>query len=266
MNIEELKKILADHKKWLYDEPGKKRAILQDADMKNAYLRGDNLRRADLCRADLRGADLREADLFKADLRGANLEDADLRDADLRGADLRGANLRRADISDADLRGADLQGADLREAFCAIALFANADLRGADLRGAYVWHAATDGMKTDAETIIDWPMECPETGSFIGWKKVGWKKSGEYIVKLEIPADAKRSSATTNKCRASMAKVLEIQNIDGTNADVTEIMTDRCWFYKVGEMVYPDSWDDNRWNECSHGIHFFMTREKAVAW
>lgn len=266
MNIVELKKILEDHKKWLYDQPGKKRAILQDADMKNAYLRWEDLRRADLCRADLRGADLREADLFMTDLRGANLEDADLRDADLRGADLRGANLRRADISDADLRGTDLQGADLREAFCAISIFANADLRGADLRGAYMWHAATDGMKTDAETKIDWPMECPETGSFIGWKKVGWKKSGEYIVKLEIPEDALRSSATTNKCRASRAKVLEIQNIDGTNADVTAIMTDRCWIYKVGEMVYPDSWDDNRFNECSHGIHFFMARDEAVTW
>ena len=180
---------------------------------------------------------------------------AELRGADLRCADMRGAVLWDADFRDADFRGADLRGTDLRGT-----VLWNADFRGADLRGADFGTALTHGMKTDTHTQIDWPMECPETGSF-----VAWKKAGEYIVKLEIPEDAKRSSATTNKCRASMARVLEIQNMDGTKADVTEIMTERCWIYKVGEMVYPDSWDDNRWNECAHGIHFFMARKDAVA-
>ena len=46
---------------------------------------------------------LRDADLSGADLRGA-----DLRDADLSGADLRGADLRGADLHYANLRGADL--------------------------------------------------------------------------------------------------------------------------------------------------------------
>lgn len=191
-------------------------------------------------------ADLRRADLFGANLRGVDISCADLRGADLRGADLR----------DACLRGADLRGAQ-----CMVTIFANADLRGADLRGANLWRAYTHGMKTDTATKIDWQTECPETGSFIGWKKAGGR-----IVKLEIPEDAERSSATTKKCRASKAKVLEIYNRNGTKADVTEIMSERCWIYKIGEMVYPDKWDNNRWNECSHGIHFFMTRDEAVEW
>lgn len=181
--------------------------------------------------------------------------------ADLRRADLRGANLRRADISCADLRGADLRGADLREASCMMTLFATADLRGADLRGANLWHADTHGIKTDTATRIDWPTACPKTGSFIGWKKVG-----EYIVKLEIPEDALRSSATTNKCRASMARVLEIQRRDGTKANKTEVKSLRGTTYKIGEIAYPDDWDYTRWNECSHGIHFFITRKEAVEW
>lgn len=181
--------------------------------------------------------------------------------ADLRGADLRGANLRRADLRCADLRGADLREADLFFADLRGANLETADLRGTYLRGADLYKALTYGMKTDAATRTDYPMACPETGSFIGWKK-----AGRYIIKLEIPEDALRSSATTNKCRASWAKVLEIQNVDGTKSDVTEIMTDRCWVYKVGSMVYPDDWDYNRWNECSHGIHFFMTRKEAVDW
>ena len=33
--------------------------------------------------------------------------------------------------------------------------------------------------------------------------------------------------------------------------------------YKAGEIVRPDKWDDNRWEECSSGIHFFITRLEA---
>jgi len=33
--------------------------------------------------------------------------------------------------------------------------------------------------------------------------------------------------------------------------------------YKAGEIVRPDAWDDNRWDECSNGIHFFITKLEA---
>jgi len=85
-------------------------------------------------------------------------------------------------------------------------------------------------------------------------------------VKLEIPEDAERSSATTRKCRASKAKVLDIQNYDGSPADVTEVTSERGGVYRVGEVILPDAWDENRWNECSHGIHFFVTRMEAEDW
>ena len=85
-------------------------------------------------------------------------------------------------------------------------------------------------------------------------------------MKLEIPEDARRSSATTRKCRADKARVLEIQNKDGSKADVTEVTSERGGVYKVGEMIYPDEWDECRWNECSNGIHFFVTRMEAEDW
>lgn len=195
-------------------------------------------------------------------LRCASLLGADLRGADLLGADLRFADLRGADLRSADLRGANLRGSNLE----------NADLENADLRGAKLEHACTHGMKTDAATRIDWPMVCPETGAFVAWKqaRIYSFASQSYglpcLVKLEIPADAERSSATTNKCRASKAMILEILNMDGTRADVTKARSDWGKVYKVGKMVYPDEWDYNRWNECTHGIHFFMTRYEAVEW
>ena len=166
--------------------------------------------------------------------------------ANLRGTDLRGANLREADLRGADLRGADLRGANLREA----------DLRGADLREANLREA-----KIDENTRINLPISCPDIGVF-----TAWKKARGYIIQLEIPAESKRLSATTRKCRCNIAKVVAIQNIDGTDSGLLEVRSgyDHNFIYKVGETLSVDKFDSNRWNECSNGIHFFITREEAV--
>ena len=95
---------------------------------------------------------------------------------------------------------------------------------------------------------------------------IGFKKASLHIVVLEIPEDAKRLSSTGRKCRCDKAKVLEIQNYDGTKSDLTEVSSDynRMFIYKVGEMVSVSDFDENRWNECSTGIHFFINRQEAV--
>ena len=67
------------------------------------YEKENNTLKDTLIEANLRGADLREANLRGADLRGADLREANLREADLRWADLREANLREADLRWADL-------------------------------------------------------------------------------------------------------------------------------------------------------------------
>jgi uncharacterized protein YjbI with pentapeptide repeats len=105
---------------------------------------------------------------------------------------------------------------------------------------------------------------CPSDGAFIAWKTIMFGKD-IHLIKLLIPEDAERSSSTTRKCRASKAVVLDIENLS-KNTHVDEIVNTRyvATLYKVGEEVIPDSWDNNRWNECSHGIHFFITREEAI--
>ena len=217
----DIKLILEKHAKWARGEDGGERADLCGAN---------------LCCANLSDADLRGADLCGADLRGANLSGGNLRNANLCCA-----NLCCANLSDADLCGANLSGADLR---------------GADLRGA----KNTDKTAWDAYTAF-YPLQCPETGSFIGYKKA----SG-YIVELEVCADAKRSSATSRKCRCSKAKVLAITNLDGSESGLSEIEScyDKDFIYRVGETVEVPDFDDNRWNECAAGIHFFITRDEAV--
>ena len=206
-------------------------------------------RGANLCDADLRGANLCGANLCGADLYGADLRDANLRDANLCDADLCDANLCGANLCGADLRCADLCGANLY----------GADLRGADLRGANLYGANLCGANLrDAKGCY---LSCPTEGSFIGWKKA----SG-HIVKLRIPEDARRSSATGHKCRCDKAYVMEIQNMDGTKAteDTVRSDHDKNFVYTVGATVEVPDFDDNMWSECAPGIHFFIDRRAAV--
>ena len=149
--------------------------------------------------------------------------------ADLYGADLRDANLRDADLYGSNLRCANLYGADLR---------------GADLRGAKDIPAIAI-----AETRV-----CAE-GDIFGYKKC----LNGIIVKLLIPKEAKRNNAFGRKCRAEYAKVIEI-----IGADKAISQHDNSFIYKVGDIVGPTTpFDEDFNNECSTGIHFFITLEEA---
>jgi hypothetical protein len=166
----------------------------------------------------------------KADLRGANLRGANLSGADLRGANLRGADLRGANLSGADLRGANLRGANLR----------GANLRGANLRGA------------DLKLLLSQRTILPD-GEIVGWKKL----QDGVICKLTIPAEAKRVGGLLGrKCRAEFALVVK----GAGNAKYDKMQ------YIEGQTVKPDSYDPSPLVECSHGIHFFITRNEAEAY
>ena len=182
-------------------------------------------------RANLHGTDLRGANLYGANLYGANLHGVDLREANLHGVDLCEANLRGANLREADLRGVDLRGSK-------------------NVSSAFWDH-----------TTAFFQLQCPEIGAFIRWKK-----ACGHIIKLEITENAKRSSATTRKCRCSEARVIAIENIDGSNSGLQEVSSsyDFKFKYRVGQIVKVDNFDEDRWHECAPGIHFFITREEAV--
>lgn len=179
--------------------------------------------RANLCNADLSNTDLSDANLRCADLQYANLVGANLRGANLYGANLSYANLHYANLYQADLCFADLN---------------------------------------NAKNIPFIPYACPDTGSFIGYKK-----AGAYIVELKILSDARRCSATGRKCRCDRAEVLSIQHFDkNIPCDKKAVASDfnRNFIYRVGEIVEEPNFDEDRWNECTRGIHFFVNRQEAV--
>ena len=243
-------------------------AYLRFSDLRVSNLRGANLRDANLSDANLSGANLQGAYLYCANLSGANLSDANLRGVDLQGAYLYGANLsganlqgaylyganlRDANLSDANLSGADLQGAYLYGADLQGAYLRGADLQGSDLRGVDL-----QGVK-NANLVIARTRILPE-GDIIGYKKCQESK----IVKMLIPKEAKRSHAFGRKCRAEYADVIEI--IDKEGGKCNDATSDRGGNYIVGKRIYPNSFDDDWTDECSNGIHFFITKEEAEAW
>jgi hypothetical protein len=188
---------------------------------------------------------------IRADLSGADLSGADLRGADLRGADLSRANLSGADLSRANLSGADLSRADLSRANLSEADLSGADLSGADLSRADLSEAKNAEYAEALVSILP-------AGTLIGWKQL----ERGLICKLEIPADARRSNASGRKCRAEYAKVLAIY--DGEKEVETGVSKwDEKFMYCVGEIVRANAWDECRWNECSSGVHFFITRIEA---
>jgi len=227
MNAKGLKTVLTAHVRWLGN-----------------YKEG---KRADLRGMDLRGMGLRYRDLRYADFQGADLRNVNLRGTNLRGTNLRGADLRRTNLRDANLRDADLMYANLRRTN-----LRDADLRGADLRNTCLLGANLQNVKIDYGTAGVHPA--PEG------KLRAWKKIDAWIIELIIPEAARRSCATTRKCRAEYAKVISI------GGKKKGKFAHRGCVYECGKVVYPDSFDDDRWNECSHGIHFFLSREEAENW
>ena len=145
----------------------------------------------------------------------------------LRSAYLQGANLRGANLRGANLRGAHMQDADLQDA----------DLRGCLNLPELSW------------TVV------PSEGDIVVYKKLN-----EGVCKLMVPAKAQRLNATTRKCRAEYAIVLELP----AGVEVGHSVYDPSFEYKVGATVKPTMpFCKDRWEECSPGIHFFITRQEA---
>ena len=170
--------------------------------------------------------------------------------ANLAGANLAGANLARANLARVNFARANLAGVNFAGVNLAGANLAGANLARANLAGAYL-----AGAK-NADFAIAQTRILPE-GDLIGWKKC----MQDVIVKLRIPEAAKRSHAFGRKCRAEYADVVEV-----IGADVGISKHDSSTEYRVGQRVIPDRFDENWAEDCSSGIHFFITRLEAEAY
>lgn len=138
----------------------------------------------------------------------------------------------------------------------------------------FMWQHFAEDVQEAFNEIADakYPMKCPKEGEFIGYKKAVADICGnkvKVLITLKIPAEAKRSSGISNKCRCSKAHVEQIRVLNDDNS-LTDTLVNKAnsmfsmeTEYVIGEDVEADSFDENRWEECSNGIHFFMDEESA---
>ena len=237
----ELDKIIDEHQKWVRGLSG------QRANLSNCDISGLNMS----C-ANLTDGVFVNVNMSSVDLRCTNLNDAIMRGSILKKANLSLANLSSTDLSRVDLSGAILKGAFFYRSVLTSCKFKdNRDLQNAIFKDV--------DLSKICPNVFPLPMACPDTGAFIGWKKCRDKCGDPVIVKLLIPEDAKRSSATSRKCRCNKAIVLDIEG-----AAVAYSRYDINFVYKIGETIQVDNFEENRFIECAPGIHFFINKQEAI--
>ena len=230
MTAEELKKVLDD------------RADNELLDLKNQQLKD-----LDLSGWDLHGIDFSWSEMSGTKFDGANLDGSVLDNAMMNHCSLRGAMLRRASMQGANLRWSDLTGLHIE---------------GTNLWRSVFEYAVMEDIVDDEDTKF-FRMFCPETGAFLAYKKC----FNDRLVQLLVPADARRVSSACNACRCEKAKVLTIKSFDYSER-FTEAwsLVDENFCYRVGEWVEAGNYNPDRWMESTGGIHFWMSREEALAY
>ena len=237
---EELTYKLSNHIKWL-----------------NGDLTGDRLY--------LEGYDLSYRNFNKKTLQGAALIRCYLRGANFNEANCMGINLSHSIITGCSFIETDLYGADLSHLNFSATILKRSDLRTADLSYSSFYHPIDiSENKEEGISIVSSNLGiltiCSE-GDIIGYKK-----AQGYIVKLKIPENVKRSSGAGRECRCAAAQVISITYPNGTDSGLQSVVSDydENFIYTIGQTVEVENFDDNRWNTCSNGIHYYITREEAL--
>jgi pentapeptide repeat family protein len=233
MTKKELKSLLDDFR----NKEGEEYLDLTYISMRTKKLEGMDFSRVDFSNSDFKDVNFRSCKFDNAKLQHTKFENCDLS----------GSSFAYANLFSADLRTCDLSGSNFD---------------GADFFAALLWEAKLDNLLVTDRTKF-FRNYCPKAGYIFGYKKC----FNERMVQLLIPKDAKRCSSTTNACRCDKARVVAITDVNKKES-YKEAMSfvDPNFIYRLGEMVYADSYNEDRWHDSSHGIHFWMTFEEALGY
>lgn len=209
-----------------------------------------------------------------ASFHNCTFEHCNVNECNFNGSILNATTFTDSSIHNTMFNGASISGYTTDKSFLFVGCFVYlSNFTNASISPAPYCTTFYDPTTVMGETNAGVRLVCPEEGSFIAFKKARSRMrfatydSTQVIVKLEIPASAKRSSATTRKCRCSEAKVLGFYDTKGCPISPRHPVRSAHsvdFIYNLGETVYVHDFDENRWHECAEGIHFFMTFEEAA--
>ncbi|WAW15037.1 pentapeptide repeat-containing protein [Peptostreptococcus equinus] len=211
-----------------------------------------DLRNIKIDSIDISDLDFSYVDLSWSEIRNTSCKNTDFSHSKLENTLCRNVDFYRANLEGSSLSACDFRTCSLKEANCI----------GSDFKNSILLDTNLEGIIYDKSTK-NFSLRCPEEGYFIGYKKC----FNDLLVTLLIPTDAKRSSGTNSACRCDKAKVIAISKLDGSGFYREAVsLVDETFIYRLGQFSYADSFDDNRWLDSSHGIHFWMTKEEAIAY
>lgn len=210
----------------------------------------------------LHECEFRDMDLTDWNLSNIEFTLSSFQDVILNGVDFHNSSVENALFDGCPMHGASFNHADMKTASFRYCDMGECDIRGANLFGAVLEHANLEEIISDDDT--KWfRLYCPEEGAFLAYKKC----VNDRMVQLLVPADAKRTSATRPSCRCNKAKVLTIKSFDfQENFDEAWSLVDENFVYRRGEWVEVKDFNEDRWQDSTTGIHFWLTREEAEAY
>lgn len=208
-----------------------------------------------------------EVEIWDMDLTGMDLSNIDFTLSSFQNTVLDRVNFENSNVENTLFDGCPMKSAVFKNAWMRTASFRYCDMRscnieGANLFGAVLEHANLEGIISNEDT--QWfRLHCPEKGAFLAYKKC----VNDRMVQLLVPADAKRTSATMPSCRCSKAKVLTIKSFDyNQNFEEAWSLVDENFVYRKGQWVEVKDFNENRWQDSTTGIHFWLTRAEAQAY
>lgn len=264
ISSKQLKTIMDAHAKYLAGKASGRRAVFSnveltgefsDIDFSKASFKGVTAEYVTFCDCKFNECQFDEDCNFV----NAEFNDCDLTDVEMNNV----TNFAKASFDKCNFKNACCCGAIFRNTAFYDADLTNVNMYEADFTNADFVRCKLDNIRYD-ECTCGIALACPEKGSFTAFKKAKLYNDNNCIVELQVPADALRSSATTRKCRVSKAKVVAVYTMDGKSIkqNAYSIQT-RSFVYKIGKIVEVKNFDKNRWNECSTGIHCFITKREA---
>lgn len=260
----QLKTIMDAHAKYLAGKASGKRAVFRNVELTGAF--SD----IDFSKASFEGVTAKYVTFSDCKFNECHFDEdcnfvrAEFTYCDLTDVEMRnGANFARASFDKCKFTNTNCYGAIFRDTAFWNADLTNVNMYEADFTNTDFARCKLDNIKYD-ECTCGIALACPEKGAFTAFKKAELYNGNNCIVELQVPADALRSSATTRKCRVSKATVVAIYTMDGKSVKQNAYSTHtRSFVYKLGKMVEVKNFDKNRWNECSSGIHCFITKREA---
>lgn len=200
-----------------------------------------------------------------------NLMNQDLSEAEFKGLDLsyvlfRSCNLRGTIFSECKFRNSDFAECTVDE----LTLFSYCMIDEPTMISLF---AVENGrinsiLCENGSRCVLFKMPLNMDGEFIGYKIVVDDNNDPVLVTLKIPADAYYFAFINEKCRANKATVVKMEKLNGTplpddTIGYSAFYMNKSIYYK-GMTVIADGFDPRPSEECTRGIHFFLSKEEAI--